>query len=169
MFVKVSREFFPETAKGLTMRDVKITNQDGLRFLRGCENQYDLIINDSTDPFGHTEGLFTREFYGNAIGPFGRTALWCISTEARFMMRTRWHFESCTARFTRVSHKPGLSGPYPTCPAGYWLFGFASKKYHPLRDFNPERVEKKEGSRPGTIRPISTEGRSCFQNILKIY
>ena len=21
----------------------------------------------------------------------------------------------------------------PTCPAGYWLFGFASKKYHPLK------------------------------------
>ena len=64
MFVKVSRKFFPETAKGFDDERVKITNLDGLRFLRRCENQYDLIINDSTDPFGHTEGLFTREFYG---------------------------------------------------------------------------------------------------------
>ena len=31
----------------------------------------------------------------------------------------------------------------PTCPAGYWMFGFASKKYHPLRDFNPERWKKR--------------------------
>ena len=25
----------------------------------------------------------------------------------------------------------------PTCPSGHWLFGFASKKYHPINDFNP--------------------------------
>ena len=26
----------------------------------------------------------------------------------------------------------------PTSPSGYWLFGFASKKYHPIKDFRPE-------------------------------
>ena len=25
----------------------------------------------------------------------------------------------------------------PTYPSGHWLFGFASKKYHPVTDFNP--------------------------------
>jgi spermidine synthase len=24
----------------------------------------------------------------------------------------------------------------PTYPSGHWLFGFASKRYHPLRDLN---------------------------------
>ena len=28
----------------------------------------------------------------------------------------------------------------PTYPSGYWSFAFASKKYHPLRDFNRARV-----------------------------
>ena len=32
----------------------------------------------------------------------------------------------------------------PTCPAGYWLFGFASKKYHPLRDFDAKRWKKRD-------------------------
>ena len=27
----------------------------------------------------------------------------------------------------------------PTYAAGYWLFGFASKKYHPINDFDKER------------------------------
>ena len=31
----------------------------------------------------------------------------------------------------------------PTCPAGYWLFGFASKKYHPLKDFDPDRWDER--------------------------
>ena len=65
MFVEVSRQFFPETAKGFDDDRVRVTNMDGLRFLRRCRDQYDLIINDSTDPFGHTEGLFTKEFYGS--------------------------------------------------------------------------------------------------------
>ena len=34
-------------------------------FLRRKHDEYDLIINDSTDPLGHTEGLFTKEFYGS--------------------------------------------------------------------------------------------------------
>ncbi|HSQ90264.1 MAG TPA: spermidine synthase, partial [Romboutsia sp.] len=29
----------------------------------------------------------------------------------------------------------------PTYPSGHWLFGFASKKYDPIKDFNPERWE----------------------------
>lgn len=27
----------------------------------------------------------------------------------------------------------------PTYPSGHWLFGFASKKYHPLRDLDETR------------------------------
>ena len=27
----------------------------------------------------------------------------------------------------------------PTYPSGHWLFGFASKRYHPTKDFSPVR------------------------------
>ncbi|MBR5636895.1 MAG: polyamine aminopropyltransferase, partial [Pseudobutyrivibrio sp.] len=64
-FVEISKEFFPETAKGFDDERVTVTNMDGLRFLRRCRDKYDLIINDTTDPFGYAEGLFTREFYGS--------------------------------------------------------------------------------------------------------
>src|SRR5574344_1787699 len=65
MFVEVCKKFFPNNSKGLDDERVNIFYQDGLRFLRTCHNEYDLIINDATDPFGHTEGLFTKEFYGS--------------------------------------------------------------------------------------------------------
>ncbi|MBQ3939484.1 MAG: spermidine synthase, partial [Oscillospiraceae bacterium] len=64
MFVDVCREYFPDNAKGLDDPRVTIYNQDGLRALRTRQGEYDLIINDATDPFGHTAGLFTKEFYG---------------------------------------------------------------------------------------------------------
>jgi len=44
MFVQVSREFFPETAKGFDDPRVEIHNMDGLRYLRRCNDKYDLII-----------------------------------------------------------------------------------------------------------------------------
>ena len=65
VFVEVCKEYFPDNACGLSDPRVTVYYEDGLRFLRSKQNMYDLIINDATDPFGHTEGLFTKEFYGS--------------------------------------------------------------------------------------------------------
>ena len=32
----------------------------------------------------------------------------------------------------------------PTCSSGYWLFGFASKKYHPLDDLNVKLLKERK-------------------------
>ena len=56
----------------------------------------------------------------------------------------------------------------PTCPSGYWLFGFASKKYHPLYD-----LDAKDGMhwdlKPGITQHIYTGELSCFRNMWRIY
>ena len=65
MFVDVCRKYFPDNACGLDDIRVRVYYEDGLRFLRGKEDEYDLIINDCTDPLGHAAGLFTKEFYGS--------------------------------------------------------------------------------------------------------
>lgn len=38
---------------------VHIYYENALKFIRKCEDEYDLIIVDSSDPFGPSEGLFT--------------------------------------------------------------------------------------------------------------
>ena len=63
--VEVSRRFLPKTACCLVDERLHIFYEDGLKFVRGKEDAYDLIVVDSTDPFGPGEGLFTKEFYGN--------------------------------------------------------------------------------------------------------
>lgn len=65
LFVEVCQEYFPDSASNLSDERVRIFYQDGLRFLRSRYNEYDLIINDCTDPLGHAAGLFTKEFYGS--------------------------------------------------------------------------------------------------------
>lgn len=140
MFIEVSKKFFPETAKGFDDDRVNIINMDGLRYLRRCKDKYDLIINDSTDPFGHTEGLFTKEFYGNCYHALHDDGIMVYQHGSPF-------YDEDEAAFRAMHRKAFRSFPIsrvyqasiPTCPAGYWMFGFASKKYHPLKDFNPDK------------------------------
>src|SRR5699024_40718 len=67
LVVEVCRKYLPQTACRLDDPRVHIHYEDGLKYIRSCENEYDLILVDSTDPFGPGEGLFTREFYGNCF------------------------------------------------------------------------------------------------------
>ena len=140
VFVEVCRRFFPDNAKGLNDERVNIFYEDGLRFLRTKTNQYDLIISDATDPLGHTAGLFTKEFYGNCYKALRDDGIMVYQHGSPFFDEDE---ASCRAMHRKAYRTFPISRVYqahiPTCPSGYWLFGFTSKKYHPINDFNPER------------------------------
>lgn len=145
MFVDVCRQFFPETAKGFEDPRVKIFYEDGLRFLRDKMNAYDMIVNDSTDPFGHTEGLFTKEFYGSCYKALKEDGIMVYQHGSPFYDEDE---VACRSMHRKAYRSFPISRVYqahiPTCPSGYWLFGFASKKYHPLTDFKPERFNNRK-------------------------
>jgi len=42
---------------------VEIVIDDGANYVKNCDQQFDLIISDSTDPIGPAEVLFTEDFY----------------------------------------------------------------------------------------------------------
>ena len=137
MFVGVCREYFPACA--LDDERVKIHYDDGLRFLRNKKGIYDLIINDSTDPFGHTEGLFTKEFYGSCYNALKDDGIMVYQHGSPFYDEDE---AACRSMHRKAFRSFPISRVYqahiPTCPSGYWLFGFASKKYHPIKDFKPK-------------------------------
>ena len=145
MFVDVCKQFFPETAKGFEDERVNIYYEDGLKFLRKKINEYDIIVNDSTDPFGHTEGLFTKEFYGNCYKALKDDGIMVYQHGSPFYDEDEI---ACRNMHRKAYRNFPVSRVYqahiPTCPSGYWLFGFASKKYHPLSDFKPERFNDRK-------------------------
>ncbi len=144
MFVNVCREFFPDNSKGLDDPRVSVINRDGLRVLRGKQDEYDLIINDSTDPFGHTAGLFTKEFYGSCFKALHDDGIMVYQHGSPFFDEDE---EACRAMHRKAYKSFPISRVYqahiPTCPSGYWLFGFASKKYHPLKDLDAKRWDER--------------------------
>ena len=145
IFVDVCKEFFPDNARGLDDPRVTVYFRDGLRFLRTKQDEYDLIINDAIDPLGHTAGLFTKEFYGNCYRALREDGILVYQHGSPFYDEDE---ETCRAMHRKASHSFPVSRVYqahiPTCPSGYWLFGFASKKYHPLKNLNEQRWNERK-------------------------
>ena len=143
VFVEVCKEFFPDNACGLSDERVTVYYEDGLKFLRMKHDEYDLIINDAIDPLGHTAGLFTKEFYGNCFRALKDDGIMVYQHGSPFYSEDK---EECVKMHRKAYQAFPVSRVYqahiPTCSSGYWLFGFASKKYHPLVDFKPDEWKK---------------------------
>ncbi len=138
--VEVCKKYLPKTACAFDDKRVHLYIQDGLKYIRKCENQYDLIIVDSTDPFGPGEGLFTKEFYGNCYKALNESGIMVNQHESPF-----YHDDAIAMQraHKRIVESFPISKVYqvhiPTYPSGHWLFGFASKKFHPIRDMDEAR------------------------------
>lgn len=131
--VEACRRYLPQTACGFADERVHIYYDDGLKFVRKFVEEYDLILVDSTDPFGPGEGLFTKEFYGNCYKALRADGIMVNQHESPFYPNDATAMQRAHKRI--VESFP-ISKVYqahiPTYPSGHWLFGFASKKYHPL-------------------------------------
>ena len=135
LVVEVCKKYLPQTACRLNDPRLSIHYEDGVKFVRSKENCYDLIIVDSTDPFGPGEGLFTREFYGSCFKALKEDGIMVNQHESPFYQEDA---VACQRAHKRIVESFPISRVYqahiPTYPSGHWLFGFASKKYHPLKD-----------------------------------
>lgn len=138
--IEVCREYLPKTACCLDDERVTIHIADGLKFVRPIEGLYDLIIVDSTDPFGPGEGLFTKEFYGNCYKALNDSGIMINQHESPFYTEDAIAMQRA---HKRIRESFNISMVYqahiPTYPSGHWLFGFASKKYHPIKDIDVVR------------------------------
>jgi len=131
--------YMPQTSCKLNDWRVNIFYEDGLKFVRKKKSEYDLIIIDSTDPFGPGEGLFTKEFYGNCYNALLSGGILINQHESPF-------YDDDAKAVSKIGKR--LRGVFPvnfvyqahipSYPSGHWLFGFSSKERHPLNDLRAE-------------------------------
>ncbi|MFV0412986.1 MAG: polyamine aminopropyltransferase [Oscillospiraceae bacterium] len=138
--VEVCRQFLPGTACGFNNPGLTVHYQDGLRFIRACENLYDIIIVDSTDPFGPGEGLFTKEFYGSCYKALKEDGIMVNQHESPFYSGDALAMQRAHARIVKSFPISRVYQAHiPTYPSGHWLFGFAAKRCHPVKDLKASR------------------------------
>lgn len=137
--VDVCKEFLPQTACGFDDERITLHFKDGLKFVRNIENKYDLIIVDSTDPSGPGEVLFTKEFYGNCYKALTENGIMVNQHESPFYKEDSKAMKDAHRRISSVFPLCRVYQAHiPTYPSGHWLFGFASKGLHPVKDIQED-------------------------------
>lgn len=144
--VDLCREYFPGTASKLDDKRVNVIIEDGLKWVLEAErNSYDLIIVDSTDPIGPGEGLFTTEFYQNCFDVLTENGILVNQNESPYFDKFAKEMRRAHDKIRNVFPiAEAYQAHIPTYPSGHWLFGFASKKLHPVKDVNREAWAKNE-------------------------
>ncbi len=137
--VRLSRKHLPVMASALDDGRVKVYSEDGAKFVKEHRNEYDIIIVDSSDPIGPAEVLFSEEFYVSLKECLTEGGIAVTQSESFY------YHEEIVERLTGYAkkHYP-VPGYYftvvPTYPSGIIGFTLCSKKHHPFKDFNEERV-----------------------------
>lgn len=141
LVVEASRKYIPQTAAALSDRRARVLIDDGVKFVAETAEQFDVVIVDSTEPFGPAKELFGPSFYQNVkriltedgvVASQAGSPFYEISTIKNLFRITKPIFpvvEVCL--FNNLTY-----------PGGLWAFTFATKGLHPVRDFKPARVKK---------------------------
>jgi spermidine synthase len=142
--IEISRRHFPYLANSFNDPKVKVYCEDGNKFIKNHQDEYDIIIVDSSDPVGPAEVLFRREFYEAMYQALKNNGIVVTQAESFF-----YHKKIIKSLFSFIKEIYPISEYYytlvPTYPSGIIGFTFCSRKYHPIIDFNEIEILKLNG------------------------
>jgi spermidine synthase len=144
LVIEKSIEFLPSMASEIDGNNprVKLHVDDGLAYIRDHQNEFDVILVDSTDPIGPAVGLFEENFYRLVFSALKDDGIMIAQSESPF-----YHAEIQKSMYQNLRAVFPIVEMYqafiPTYPSGFWSFAFASKTYHPVKDFDHDRASQR--------------------------
>lgn len=141
MVIDACKKYLPTISCELDNPKVEIKVEDAIEFIKDKENEYDIILIDSTDPMGPGEGLFTEEFYSNVRKALKKDGILCAQSESpvaqsdaieKMYKLLKKVFPVCST----------FTSPIPTYPGGYWAWAFCSVDVEPLSYYADDREEE---------------------------
>ena len=128
--VDLSIEYLPEISCGLSDPRAEIFIGDGIKYVIENKNRFDVIIVDSTDPFGAAEGLFNVNFYNSLYECLTDDGIFIAQTETPFYLPdVVKNVFNDIKKFFPITKM--FMAAIPTYPGGYWSFTVGSKKFDP--------------------------------------
>ncbi|AVQ47309.1 polyamine aminopropyltransferase [Clostridium botulinum] len=128
--IKASKEFLPTISCALDNPKCEIFIGDGIKYVHEHKNEFDIIIVDSTDPFGPAEGLFGGSFYKEIYQALTDKGIFVAQTETPFYLPevVKKVYDDAKTVFSITKL---FMAAIPTYPSGYWSFTIGSKKLDP--------------------------------------
>ena len=140
LVVKASIEHLPFTSNKLSDPRVNLYFEDGIKFVKGKKDLYDLIIVDSTDPIGPGEGLFTTEFYTDCYNALTEKGILINQCESPYYSHNAYEMKRSYKKLNKLFNIcKAYQYHMPTYPSGHMIFCFASKVLDPIKDLDAER------------------------------
>ena len=121
--VRVSKQFLPFMSKSFDDPKLEVKIEDGIEFVKNCTEKFDVIITDSSDPFGPAEGLFNKDYYEALYKILESGGIICSQAEDFWldldvvMSLTK----TCKKLFKSVSYASVLVPTYPSGQIGLLL------------------------------------------------
>ncbi len=129
--VDACRTHFPGCARAYDDPRVTVQTADGIAYAAEGRERYDLVVIDSTDPFGPAAGLFTAEFYHHIRRLLREDGIVTAQAESCYFYPEV--VAGMTARFREVFGRADLyNASIPTYPSGFWHLLTASRDGRPL-------------------------------------
>lgn len=121
MVIEVSKKFLPHMASSFSHPKLQLHIGDGFEFLKNHQNEYDVIITDSSDPVGPAESLFGSNFYeliNAALKEGGILSSQCESIWLHLDLIS--HMVTFNRKiFKSVSYASSIVSTYPSGSMGY--------------------------------------------------
>jgi spermidine synthase len=141
MVVDLCKQYFPNVARGLNDKRVKVNIGDGIAFIKKMKGELDIVVVDSTDPIGPGEGLFSRDFYKSVAAALKPDGLMVAQSESP------WFSKEILGRIQNnilggFTHKKSYVGAIPTYPRGLWSWTVAANVPFDPREFDRARFNK---------------------------
>lgn len=134
--INVSKKFFPSVACGVDDKRVEIKCMDGAEFVKGRDEDIDVVIVDSTDIIGFAKSLFTVEFFKSVKDSLTDEGMFVTLSESL-------HFHKDIVIDVQEAMKlifpivDLYTAPIATYAGNWWTFSAASKK-HDMRKMRRE-------------------------------
>ncbi len=140
--VRACQTYFEITTTGLHDPRVTLMFEDGLAYVKNTKKTYDLIVVDSTDPVGPGEGLFSMAFYENCYRILSKDGILINQHESPYFEKESTEMKRAHKKIKSIFPIVEVYQAFiPTYPSGHWLFGFASKVYHPILDMKTPLIQ----------------------------
>ena len=137
--VEECKKYLPTIACQLDNPKVEVLVEDAIEYIKDKEDEFDIVLIDSTDPMGPGEGLFTDEFYNNVKRSLKKGGIVAAQSESPFVNK-----EEIRKMYTQLKRVFPIVSTYtsniPTYPGGYWAWAFCSEEVKPLSYYDERRA-----------------------------
>lgn len=133
--VKACKKYIGIDKGAFKDRRVSIIYEDGIEFIKNCNERYDVIVVDGSDPDAISKPLISKEFYSKCMK---LCDIFVTQSQSPFFQKN--YFEAILKNSSCFPYRKIYISYMPSYPSGMWSFMLASKE---KIEINKEKIKKR--------------------------